>query len=290
MEWSAQVRAEVTDDIELIALMRESNCFNVYIGFESFNPETLALYNKRIEVDRIRRSMDILHRHRSKVHGMFVLGSDADDAESVTPIHRAIELGVNFLDTSVSYGSGHNQELIGKALKGRRDDAIAVLDELTDGAQVLVGSSMGGWIMLLAALARPGRIHALVGVAAAPDFTEDLIPGDLSAEQKEQLQAQGFAIIPNCYDGEPYKITKELLDEGRNHLLLRGEIPLDCPVRLIHGTNDEDVPWQTSLKIAERLRSQDVETLFVKNGDHRLSESEDLNRLCRTVGRLLDQL
>ena len=90
MEWSAQVRAEVSDDIELIALMRESNCFNVYIGFESFNPETLALYNKRIEVDRIRRSMDILHRHRSKVHGMFVLGSDADDAESVrTTVHLA---------------------------------------------------------------------------------------------------------------------------------------------------------------------------------------------------------
>ena len=169
-------------------------------------------------------------------------------------------------------------------------DAVAALDELTEGPQVLVGSSMGGWIMLLTALARPERVAGLVGTAAAPDFTEDLIPGDLSAEQKEQLQAQGFAIIPNCYYGEPYKITKELLDEGRNHLLLRGEIPLDCPVRLIHGTNDEDVPWQTSLKIAERLRSQDVETLFVKNGDHRLSESEDLNRLCRTVGRLLDQL
>ena len=169
-------------------------------------------------------------------------------------------------------------------------DALAILDGIAKGRQILVGSSMGGWQMLLAARARPERVAGLIGIAAAPDFTEDLIPGDLSDEQKEQLQAQGFAIIPNCYDGEPYKITKELLDEGRNHLLLRGEIPLDCPVRLIHGTNDEDVPWQTSLKIAERLRSQDVETLFVKNGDHRLSESEDLNRLCRTVGRLLDQL
>ena len=144
--------------------------------------------------------------------------------------------------------------------------------------------------MLLTALARPERVAGLVGTAAAPDFTEDMIPGDLSAEQKEQLQAQGFAIIPNCYDDGPYKITKALLDEGRNHLVLRDEIPLDCPVRLIHGTNDEDVPWQTSLKIAERLRSQDVETLFVKNGDHRLSEAHDLNRLCRTVGRLLDKL
>ena len=170
------------------------------------------------------------------------------------------------------------------------EDARAMIEALTDGPQVLVGSSMGGWIALLLARSMPQRVAGLVTIAAAPDFTEDLIPGDLSAEQKEQLQAQGFAIIPNCYDGEPYKITKELLDEGRNHLLLRGEIPLDCPVRLIHGTNDEDVPWQTSLKIAERLRSQDVETLFVKNGDHLLSESEDLTRLCRTVGRLLDQL
>ena len=169
-------------------------------------------------------------------------------------------------------------------------DAVKVLDELTEGPQVLVGSSMGGWIMLLAALARPDRVSGLVGTAAAPDFTEDLIPGELSAEQKEQLETEGFAEIPNCYDGEPYKITKALLDEGRDHLLLRDEIPLDCPVRLIHGTDDRDVPWQTSLTLAEKLRSTNVETLFVKNGDHRLSEPPDLDRLCRTVGRLLDQL
>ncbi len=169
-------------------------------------------------------------------------------------------------------------------------DAIAVLDELSEGPQVLVGSSMGGWIMLLAALARPERIAGLVGTAAAPDFTEDLIQGEFSAEQKQQLESQGFAEIPNCYDGEPYKITQALLDEGRDHLLLRSEIPLDCPVRLIHGTSDEDVPWQTSQKIADRLRSTDVEVLFVKNGDHRLSEPRDLERLGRTVERLLDQL
>ena len=170
------------------------------------------------------------------------------------------------------------------------DDAITALDRLTEGPQILVGSSMGGWIMLLAALARPDRIAGLVGTAAAPDFTEDLIPNELSDEQKKQMAEQGFAEIPNCYDEEPYKITKALLDDGRDHLLLRGEIPLDCPVRLIHGTNDEDVPWQISLNIAERVRSVDVETLFVKNGDHRLSEPRDLERLCRTVGRLLDQL
>ncbi|MDP6365882.1 MAG: radical SAM protein [Nitrospinota bacterium] len=96
MEWSAQVRAEITDDAELIALMRDSNCFNVYIGFESFNPKTLALYNKRMDVDRIRRSMDIFHKHGVKVHGMFVLGSDADDAESVrTTVRLAKKLDID---------------------------------------------------------------------------------------------------------------------------------------------------------------------------------------------------
>ena len=104
------------------------------------------------------------------------------------------------------------------------------------------------------------------------------------------METQGFVEIPNCYDEEPYKITKALLDDGRDHLLLKAEIPLDCPVRLIHGDKDEDVPWQTSLRIAEKPRTTDVETLFVKNGDHRLSEPRDLDRLCRTLGRLLDQL
>ncbi|HBK81807.1 MAG TPA: hypothetical protein DDZ83_19415 [Nitrospinae bacterium] len=125
MEWSAQVRAEVTDDIELIALMRENNCFNVYIGFESFNPETLALYNKRIEVDRIRRSMDILHRHRSKVHGMFVLGSDADDAESVrTTVHLAKKLDrdtTQFMILTPMPGTAMTQDLEGEGRIRTRD-------------------------------------------------------------------------------------------------------------------------------------------------------------------------
>ena len=144
--------------------------------------------------------------------------------------------------------------------------------------------------MLLTALARPKRVAGLVGTAAAPDFTEDLMPDGFSEQQKQQLESQGYTEVPNCYDEEPYNITQALLDDGRNHLVLRDEMPLDCPVRLIHGTDDEDVPWRTSQTIAEKIRSHDVETLFVKNGDHRLSEPHDLDRLCRTLGRLLDQL
>jgi len=170
------------------------------------------------------------------------------------------------------------------------DDAVAVLDHLTDGPQVLVGSSMGGWIMLLAALARPKRIAGLVGTAAAPDFTEDLILNTLAPAQRAELTRRGYIETDNPYDDKPYRISKALLDEGRRHLLLAAEIRLDCPVRLIHGKADQDVPWRTSERLADRLRSQDVETLFVKNGDHRLSEPKDLERLTHVVGRLLHQL
>jgi len=170
------------------------------------------------------------------------------------------------------------------------DDATAVLDAVTEGPQVLVGSSMGGWIMLLAALARPARVAGLVGTAAAPDFTEDGVLSEMTEAQKADMARQGFIEVANPYDEAPYRITKTLIDEGRKHLLLRDEIPLDCPVRLIHGTADADVPWRTSERLALKLRSQDVETLFVKDGDHRLSEPRDLARLAHVVGRLLDQL
>lgn len=169
------------------------------------------------------------------------------------------------------------------------DDAVAVLDHVAEGPQILVGSSMGGWMMLLTALARPTRVCGLVGIAAAPDFTRDLIPQALNDHQKADLESTGYCEIPNCYDDEePYKIGKKLLDEGNNHILLDAEIPLDMPVRLIHGLLDEDVPWQTAQKIMDKIRSTDVEVQFVKSGDHRLSEPHDIDRLLRTVGALLE--
>ena len=186
------------------------------------------------------------------------------------------------------YGHGSSSGRVEDGCIGRwRDDTLAVLDRVTSGTQLLVGSSMGGWLMLLVALARPERLCGLVGLAAAPDFTERLA-ADLTARQRQQLAATGYADLPNCYDdGQPYRIGRHMLEEGAVHLLLEDRIPVHLPVRLIHGQRDEDVPWQLSLALAERLGSDDVELQLVKNGDHRLSEPADLQRLRDTVQRLL---
>lgn len=169
-------------------------------------------------------------------------------------------------------------------------DAGLVIDRLTTGPQVLVGSSMGGWAMLLAALVRPERIAGLVGIAPAPDFTEDLVWQQATPEQRAAIERDGVWLEPSQYDEEPTPFTRKLIEDGRRHLLLRAAIPLSCPVRLIHGMADPDVPWETSMRLLDRLESGDVELNLVKNGDHRLSSPEDLDRLTGTVAALLDSL
>lgn len=169
------------------------------------------------------------------------------------------------------------------------DDAIAVIDSLTEGPQILVGSSMGGWIMLLAALARPARVHALIGIAASPDFTEDLVWPRLSPAQRRQLHETGAVRLPSEYDAAGYTYRPSLFEDGKRHLVMRKPIALDCPVRLLHGLRDDAVPWRTSLSLAERLDSRDVAVTLVKDGDHRLSREADLARLGRTLDELIDR-
>jgi pimeloyl-ACP methyl ester carboxylesterase len=169
------------------------------------------------------------------------------------------------------------------------EDAVAILDRLTEGPQILIGSSMGGWIMLLAALARPQRIHALIGIAAAPDFTEDLFWARLDAAQEKEFREQGIITLPSDYDPAGYTYRINLFEEARRHLVMRREIALDCPVRLLHGMRDQSVPWPTSVKLAERLRSRDVTVILVKDGDHRLSTEPDLARLAATLDELVSR-
>jgi pimeloyl-ACP methyl ester carboxylesterase len=197
------------------------------------------------------------------------------------------EQGIQF--TRFDYfGHGASSGSLEEGSIGRwREDALTVLHAITEGPQLLVGSSMGGWIMLLAALARPERVVGLVGIAAAPDFTERLREQRLQAQQLAQLAATGFCDMPNRYDdGEPYRISQYLLDESRQHLLLNDKISLTVPARLIHGQRDEDVPWQDALRIAEQLQSVNVEIQLVKSGDHRMSQPQDIKRLLHTIGKL----
>lgn len=166
-------------------------------------------------------------------------------------------------------------------------DAIAVIDRLTEGPQIIVGSSMGGWISLLAAKARPGRIKGLVGLAAAPDFTVRMWNEDFDDVTRAEVEQNGFMLRACDYGDDPYTITKDLITDGWNNRLLAAPIHLDIPVRLIQGTEDPDVPWQTAQQIADRITGDDVEVILVPGGDHRLSRNLDLKRLCRVVGELV---
>jgi pimeloyl-ACP methyl ester carboxylesterase len=166
------------------------------------------------------------------------------------------------------------------------DDSLAAIDGLTNGKLVLVGSSMGGWLSLLAARARPDRMAGLVLIAAAPDFTERMLLKELSPEDRETLERDGRLERPSQYSPEPSVFTWKLIEEGRNHLLLDKPLVLPCPVRLLHGQSDPDVPWEYSLQIAQHLEAPDVVITFVKGGDHRLSTPADIARLIATVEEL----
>jgi pimeloyl-ACP methyl ester carboxylesterase len=168
------------------------------------------------------------------------------------------------------------------------EDATGVLDRLTAGPLVVVGSSMGGWVMLLTALARPDRIHGLIGLAAAPDFTEELVWNAYMPEEQAKLMREGKIVEPSPYSERPYVFTRALIEDGRRHLLLNGPIAIEAPVRLIHGMKDRDVPYTTALRLAEHLVSNDVTVTLIKNADHRLSRDEDLAGIADTVAALSD--
>jgi len=168
-----------------------------------------------------------------------------------------------------------------------KQDALEVIQTLAADKNILVGSSMGAWLALLVARELGDKIRGLVTVAAAADFTERCIWQRLSENDRKKLMEEGVYHAPSCYGNDPYPITRVLVEEGRNHLLLDAPIALDIPVRMLHGMRDADVPWQTSQTILEILHSDDVELHLIKNGCHRLSEPDQLALMCHMVSGLL---
>jgi pimeloyl-ACP methyl ester carboxylesterase len=169
------------------------------------------------------------------------------------------------------------------------EESTAVFDRFCDGPQVVIGSSMGGWMALLLAreIARRRGISraslaALVLIAPAPDFTEELMWKGLSPEVKQEIETKGVWLRPSHY-GEPYPISRALIEEGRNHLLLGATIEVGCPVRILQGAQDPDVPWQHAFALAHRLPSDDVVLTMIQDGDHRLSRPQDIARIIAAV-------
>lgn len=169
------------------------------------------------------------------------------------------------------------------------EDTLAVVDA-TEGPLLLAGSSMGGWMALLAARARPGRVAGLCLIAPAPDFTEDLMWEQFDPAARAALERDGVWTRPSAYQEEGYPITMALIESGRRHLLLRDAIAFAGPVRILHGQADPDVPWWRSLSLMERLTGSDVQATFVKDAGHRLSRAEDIALLLATLDGLAARL
>jgi pimeloyl-ACP methyl ester carboxylesterase len=193
----------------------------------------------------------------------------------------AAEAGHGFL--AFDY-SGHGQSegaFEDGTISAWRADALAAIDAHSTGPIVLVGSSMGGWMALLAAIARPARVAGLVLIAPAPDFTEKLMWPEFSAEAQAEIMNQGFTLRPSDYD-EPYTITRALIEDGRTWQILDAPIELDIPVRILQGMQDADVPWKHAERLVETITSEDIVFTLIKDGDHRLSRAQDIARLKAT--------
>jgi pimeloyl-ACP methyl ester carboxylesterase len=171
------------------------------------------------------------------------------------------------------------------------EESVAVFEQFCAGPQVVVGSSMGGWIALLLArelASRPGNPASLAGlvlIAPAPDFTEELMWKGFSPEIRQEIETKGVWLWPSPY-GEPYPITRGLIEEGRNHLLLGSAIHVGCPVRILQGAQDPDVPWQHAFALTHRLPADDVVLTMIQDGDHRLSRPQDIARIIAAVAEI----
>lgn len=230
------------------------------------------------------------HRTTGRGPGVVFLGgfrSDMEGSKALFLQSWAGAAGHSFLRFDYS---GHGQsggQFPDLTVSDWAADAAAVLDALTEGPQVLVGSSMGGWIALLLARARPDRIAGLVGIAAAPDFTEDLMWDGWDEATRARLMDAGRIEEPSDYSPDPYVITRALIEDGRRNLTLRAPLPLPFPVRLLQGTADTDVPEAHALRLFRHATGPDIRLTLVKGADHRMSDPGSLSLIRAAVEDVL---
>ncbi|MDX1704137.1 MAG: alpha/beta hydrolase [Altererythrobacter ishigakiensis] len=210
--------------------------------------------------------------------------SDMDGGKATAIFARAQTEGRECLLLDYSGCGQSSGEFADGSLSTWRDEVLALIDTCIDGPVVVIGSSMGGWLMLLVAAALGDRLAGLVGIAAAPDFAD----WGYSDEQKAQLAVGETIYEDNPYGPEPTPTHAKFWQDAKTHFRLKGPIEISAPVRLLHGQRDDDVPWQISMRLAEHLRSDDVQIALVKDGDHRLSREQDIALLQRQVWSLLD--
>jgi pimeloyl-ACP methyl ester carboxylesterase len=224
--------------------------------------------------------------------GIVFLGgfrSDMQGTKAVFLEDWAKQQGRAFLRFDYS-GHGQSSEAFEDGAIGDwAEDAREVLTHLTKGPQVLVGSSMGGWISLLTARAMPERVCGLVGIAAAPDFTEDSMWAGFDEGQRAALMRDGRVELPSDYD-TPYTITRRLIEDGRNNLVLRDPLPLPFPVRFVQGTEDEAVETSVALRLLEHAEGDDIRLTLVKGADHRFSTPDCLSLIAHSVAKVLSRV
>ncbi|MCK0143271.1 alpha/beta hydrolase [Aliiroseovarius sp. F20344] len=210
------------------------------------------------------------------------LKSDMEGTKAVALEACAKEQGRAFVRFDYSGHGISSGEFREGCIGDWHEDTLEVVDNLIDGPVLAVGSSMGGWQSLLLARARPDRVMGLVTIAAAPDFTEDGYWAGFSDEQKAELEREGFLSIPSDYD-EDYIITKRMIEDGRNHMVLRSTLRLDMPVRFLQGTEDTAVPTSQAVKLLEHAEGDDIRLTLVKGADHRFSDDECLRTIQKMV-------
>jgi pimeloyl-ACP methyl ester carboxylesterase len=210
--------------------------------------------------------------------------SDMEGTKAVALDAFADQRGLAMLRLDYSGTGSSSGRFEDGTLSSWLEEALAALDRLTSEPLILVGSSMGGWIALHLALLRPDRVQALVGIAAAPDFTE----WGFSAERKARLERDGRIEEPNPYGPEPSVFTHAFWESGQQLRLLDRELAIDCPVRLLHGERDEEVPLEVAFRLLRGLRSSDVQLNVLKGGGHRLSEPHEIRAILSTVEALLE--